>query len=100
MEFQDFKNEYLKETFPENKIDMIKTFNDTINKEMLSFFTTLYKNESDGKVRTEIVEILGSSKLDTSISILVEALTDNFINSKKAAVISLGKIRMPSAIEP
>lgn len=100
MEFQDFKNNYLKETVPEKKIEKIKSFSETIDKEMLSFFATQYKNESDGKVRTEIVEIIGNSKLDTSIALLIEALTDNFMITKKAAVISLGKIKIPSAIEP
>ena len=100
MEFQDLRTNYLKETVPEKKIEMIKSFSETIDKEMLSFFTTQYKNESDGKVRTEIVEIIGNSKLDTSIAILIEALTDNFMITKKAAVISLGKIKIPSAIKP
>ena len=98
MEFQELKENYLKETVPENKIDMINSFVTLIDKNDLSFFATQYKNESDGKVRAKIIEVISNSVTEASSSILIEALTDNFITARKAAVIALGKIKFLPAL--
>ncbi len=100
MEFQELKQNYLKETVPENKIDMINSFGNLIDKNNLSFFATQYKNESDGKVRAKIIEVIANSVPEASSSILIEALTDNFITARKAAVNALGKIKFLSALNP
>ncbi|MFX1449138.1 MAG: HEAT repeat domain-containing protein, partial [Promethearchaeota archaeon] len=100
MEFQEFKEKYLKETVPENKIEMISSFSNSINKSDLNFFATQYKNESDGKVRVKIIDIIANSAPEFSNSILIEALTDNFITARKAAVIALGKNKFHSALKP
>jgi len=49
MGFQEFKVEYLKTTVPENKVNMINSISNLIDKDYLSFFSTQYKNESDRK---------------------------------------------------
>jgi len=93
MGFQEFKEEYLKITVPENKVDMINSINILIDKDFLSFFTTQYKNESDGKVRATIIDVVASSVPKASNSILIEALKDNFLEARKMAVIAIGKIK-------
>ncbi|MBY9019823.1 MAG: HEAT repeat domain-containing protein [Candidatus Lokiarchaeota archaeon] len=100
MEFRDLKENYLKETVPENKISMIKSFSSLIDKNNLNFFASQYKNESDGKVRAKIVKVLASNVPNISSEIFIEALTDNFISARKAAVITLGKIKFLSALNP
>ena len=100
MEFTELKENYLKETVPEKKIDMINSFSNSIDKSNMSFFATQYKNESDGKVRAKIIEVIATSVPEVSSSILIEALTDNFITARKAAVIALGKIKFLSALNP
>ncbi|GAG77395.1 unnamed protein product, partial [marine sediment metagenome] len=100
MNFQELKDNYLKETVPENKIDMINSFSNLIDKNNLSFFATQYKNESDGKVRAKIIETIANNVPETSSPILIEALTDNFIAARKIAVNMLGKIKFLSALEP
>ena len=98
MGFQELKENYLKETVPENKIDMINSFSNLIDKNNLSFFATQYRNESDGKVRAKIIEFVANSLPEASSPILIEALTDNFITARKIAVIMLGKINFLSAL--
>lgn len=100
MEFQELKDNYLKESVPENKIDMINSFSNLINKNNLSFFTTQYKNEPDGKVRAKLIEFIASNVPEDSSPILIEALTDNSLTARKTAVIALGNIRFLSALNP
>jgi HEAT repeat protein len=100
MDFQRLKENYLKETVPENKIDMLNSFGNLIDKNTLSFFATQYKIESDGKVRAKIIEIISNCEPAASSPILIEALTDNFITARKSAVIALGKIKFLSALNP
>ncbi|GAH17910.1 unnamed protein product [marine sediment metagenome] len=40
MGFQEFKNDYVKAIAPDNKVDMINSINDLIDKKSLSFFAT------------------------------------------------------------
>ncbi len=40
MGFQEFKEDYLKVSVPENKVDMINSIYDLIDKKNLSFFAT------------------------------------------------------------
>jgi len=60
MGFQEFKEGYLNETVPEIKVDMINSITNVIDNITLSFFATQYKNESDGKVRATIVDIIAN----------------------------------------
>ncbi len=100
MEFQELKDKYLKETVPENKVDMINSFGNLIDKINLSFFALQYKNESDGKVRAKIIEVIANNVPEVSNPILIEALKDNFITARKTAVIALGKTKFLSALNP
>ncbi|NVM17078.1 MAG: HEAT repeat domain-containing protein [Candidatus Lokiarchaeota archaeon] len=100
MEFQELKDKYLKETVPENKVDMINSFGNLIDKIDLSFFALQYKNESDGKVRAKIIEVIANNVPEVSSPILIEALKDNFITARKTAVIALGKTKFLSALNP
>ncbi|MFX0047916.1 MAG: hypothetical protein ACFE8G_07080 [Candidatus Hermodarchaeota archaeon] len=49
MEFQEFKEKYLKETVPENKIEMISSFSNSINKSDLNFLQHSIKMNQMGK---------------------------------------------------
>ena len=100
MEFKELKDKYIKETIPKNKIEMIDLFSEFIDTHNLSFFVTQYKSESDGKVRAKIIELLANNVPKSSGSILIEALKDNFIETKKVAVIAIGKIKILSALNP
>jgi len=99
MGFQEFKNDYVKAIAPDNKVDMINSISNFIDKNNLSFFATQYKNESDGKVRAMIIEVIANSVPEASSPILIEALKDNFITARKAAVIALGKVKILSALK-
>ena len=61
MGFQEFKIDYLKTTIPENKVSKLKTIGSIIDKDSLSFFATQYKNESDGKVRAAIINVVSKN---------------------------------------
>jgi len=100
MDFQEFKANYLKETVPENKIDKINSIANLIDENNLSFFATQYKSESDGKLRATIIDVIANSVPEASSSILIDALTDNFISARKSAVIALGKVKVQSALIP
>jgi len=100
MGFQEFETNYLKATVPEKKVNMINSVSHLIDKSNLSFFATQYKNESDGKVRAIIIDVIANSVPEASSPILIEALTDNFIVARKAAVIALGKVKILSALKP
>jgi len=54
MGFQEFKENYLKATVPEKKVDLINSIENLINKNNLSFFATHYKNESDGEYEQQL----------------------------------------------
>ncbi|MHA1242588.1 MAG: HEAT repeat domain-containing protein, partial [Promethearchaeota archaeon] len=100
MGFQEFLEDYLKKTVPENKVAMLNSIGNMIDKKDLSFFTTQYRNESDGKVRATIIDVVANSVPEASSPILIEALTDNFIEARKTAVIAIGKIKFLSALRP
>jgi HEAT repeat protein len=100
MGFQEFRDDYLKTTVPENKMNMINTIGNFIDKDNLSFFASQYKNESDGKVRATIIEFIANSVPEAGSSILINALTDNFIAARKAAVIALGGVKSIASLIP
>jgi HEAT repeat protein len=100
MGFQEFKEEYLKATGPEEKISILNAVGNLNENGSLNFFTTQYKNESDGKVRAEIINYLSNYIPKVSNSLLIEALSDNSIEARKMAVVALGKQKNNSSLIP
>jgi HEAT repeat protein len=100
MGFQEFREDYLKATSPEEKISILKAVGNLNDKGSLSFFSTQYKTESDGKVRAEIVNYLSNNLSESSNSILIEALSDNSIEVRKMAVVALGKAKSQTSLNP
>jgi HEAT repeat protein len=100
MNFQELKSSYLKETVPLKKIQIIESVALHFENGGLEFLLSQYKSESDGKVRKKIIDVAGKNINDISIQLLIRALTDNNIESKKASVIALGKAKASIALIP
>ncbi len=47
MGFQQFKEDYIKTTVPESRVEMLKSITNLIDRNKLSFIATLYKNKSN-----------------------------------------------------
>jgi len=100
MGFQEFKDDYLKATAPEERINILNSVRNLSDNSDLSFFSTQYKQESDGKVRAEIINFISRNFANDSSSILIDALTDNSIETRKMAVKALGRGQKFSSIKP
>ena len=100
MNFQEFREEYLKATTPEENIKILNAAGNLNDNGSLSFFSKQYKIESDGKVRAEIIKYLSNNMPESSNSILIEALSDNSIEVRKMAVVALGKEKSHTSLIP
>jgi len=100
MNFQELKSSYLKETVPLKKIQLIESVALHFENGGIEFLLSQYKSESDGKVRKKIIDVAGKNINDISIQLLIKALTDNNIESRKASVIALGKAKASIALIP
>ena len=100
MGFQELKSSYMKETVPLKKIQLIESVALHFKNGWLEFLLSQYKGETDGRVRKKMIDVAGKNINEISIQLLIKALTDNNVESKKASVIALGKAKASKALIP
>ncbi len=91
LQLQDVKTVFLNDRHPQLRLKLIELLTTYYNREGITFLKEQYKNCKDGKVRRNIIQMVGNSDIIGSIQFIIESLGDPNVESKKLAIIFLGK---------
>ena len=98
--FQNIKIVFIKDHHPQLRLKLIDILTIYYQDDGINFLKEQYKNCKDGSVRTKLIEIVGELKLNKSIPFLIDALNDSNIETKKKAIVLLGKTESNEALRP